>query len=121
MITAEIKSVLTADMTRLEDYVPENLEVFCIPIRIMAGPRNQRGEESFDVKICSPEWLRGYLEKEPFLFGRHYIFVSHYDVSLIRKAIDKLIGRYQGNSWREVAEKIGQFAYWEFEDYKEID
>jgi hypothetical protein len=23
-----------------------------------------------------------------------------------------------GNSWREVAEKVGRLGYWEFEDYK---
>ena len=118
MITAEIKGIFAVDMIRLEDYAPENLDIFCIPIRIMAGPRNQRGEESFDIKICSPGWLREYLEQERFLVGRHYLFVSHYDVHLIEKTIEKLIGRFQADSWREIAEKIGQFALWEFADYR---
>jgi len=57
MITAQVKSIYTIDMNRLEDNPPDDPESFSIAVRVMVGPRGEPGEESLDIKVCTPKWL----------------------------------------------------------------
>ena len=84
----------------------------------MVGPRGGGGEESFDINVCTLQWLEEQIDREGFVFGTHRLFVKTYDTLQIKKLITKFIERYSGACWREVAEKISRIARWEFEDYK---
>ena len=37
--------------------LPEAPEDFALRVRVFAGPADGQGEESFDLTVCSPEWL----------------------------------------------------------------
>ena len=54
-------------------------------------------------------------------WGRHHLIVRGYDFSLLQRARVRLIERCSGETWQEVAGKIGRVAYWEFEDYQPMD
>ena len=74
MITAELKGIYTNAMEKLEDFKPEDYQCFQMFIRAMVGPRGGEGEESFDIKVCTPAWL----EKEVAKYG----FVSEDTICL---------------------------------------
>jgi hypothetical protein len=118
MISAQVKGIFTWEMDDLERYVPQDPEKFCVLVRAMVGPRGNEGEESFDINVCTPEWLKDQVQREGFVIGVHRLFVNTYDAARIKKLITKLIERYSGDSWRDVAEKISRIGHWEFEDYK---
>ena len=118
MITAEVKGIYTIDMEELEKYKPEDCECFRISIRAMVGPRGSEGQESFDVNVCTPAWLGKEVAQEGFVIGRHYLIVSNYDPSFIKRIIRKFVERWSGESWHEVAQKVSRIGYWEFEDYR---
>lgn len=118
MISAHVKGVYTIEMDQLEKYVPESSDNFCAVIRAMVGPRDSEGEESFDLKVCTPKWLDERVRRDGFVLGVHYVFVQSYDPTQIRTLLSKFIERCTGKSWHEVAEKISRIAHWEFEDYK---
>lgn len=118
MISAHVRRISTSEGDDLELYVPQDPQKFCVLVRAMVGPRGGVGEESFDINVCTPQWLEEQIDGEGFVFGTHRLFVKTYDTLQIKKLITKFIERYSGDSWREVAEKIGPFARWEFEDYK---
>ena len=53
------------------------------------------------------------------MVGRHYLITNSFDAAQIRALITKLIQRFQGSNWPEVAQKVARFGYWEFEDLRE--
>ena len=118
MISPQVKGIYTWEGDHLELHVPQDPQKFCILVRAMVGPRGSEGEESFDINVCTPQWLDEQVAREGFVFGIHRLFVRTYDPVYIKNLITKFIERYSGDSWREVAEKIGRIGQWEFEDYK---
>src|SRR5260221_408716 len=118
MTSAKVRAVYTWTMDDLEKYTPEDLEGFCVSVRALVGPKNGEGEESFDIQVCSPKKLQEICQEQGFLVGRHHLIVCRYDAPTIKRLITELIERCEGDSWREVAEKVGRIGHWEFEDYK---
>ncbi len=118
MISAQVKSISTGDGDSMELHVPKDSQKFCVIVRVMVGPRGGEGEESFDINVCTPQWLAERIEREGFAFGTHRLFVPNYDPVQIKKLINKFIERYSGKTWREVAVKISRIGRWEFEDYE---
>jgi hypothetical protein len=84
----------------------------------MVGPSPGDGEESFDVTVCTPQWLHDKCEREGILIGRHHIVVLGYNYEAIQSAVRRLVERCSGATWREIAVKVSRIAYWEFEDYQ---
>jgi hypothetical protein len=84
----------------------------------MVGPRDGEGQESFDIEVCTPAWLAKVCEKDGFVIGRHVLIVNDFEQARIRKIVVRMIERCSGDTWKEVAEKVGRLGYWEFEDYQ---
>lgn len=121
MITAEVKALYSLEVDNLEQYTPDPPYVFLLPLRAIVGSKGAPGEESFDIKVCTPEWLANMCEIEGFVVGRHYLVVAKYDFAALKNIIVKLIESCSGNSWQEVAQKVARIGYWEFEDYRPVD
>jgi len=117
VVQAAIRKISTIDGGDPAQFHPVSAD-FSIPLRITAGPAESEGEETFDLTVCSPAALEKECERDGFVLGRHRIIVRDYDFRLLRRIIEKLIARSSGDSWSEVATKIGRIAYWEFEDYE---
>jgi Immunity protein 8 len=49
--------------------------------------------------------------------GRHFIFVESIDRDTVEAFIRDRLRRMSGNTWSDLAEKIGRLGYWEFEDH----
>jgi hypothetical protein len=118
MVTAKVKALYSLEVDNLEQYAPDAPDRFLLQIRAIVGPKGAPGEESFDIRVCTPAWLADVCEAEGFVVGRHYVVVAKYDFAALKSVVTKLIESCSGNSWQEVAQKVARIGYWEFEDYQ---
>jgi hypothetical protein len=86
-------------------------------VRLIVGPQGGDGEESFDLMVVTPRRLAALLRRDGAVVGRHYLFVGEMDRPYIERFLQDRMRRIAGDTWREVAEKVGRIAHWEFEDY----
>jgi Immunity protein 8 len=102
-----------------ESYVPPDPKCFGFLLQAFFGPDDGPGEESFDMVVCTPLWLARELhESGGILIGRHYLLVEEYNVGRIRDFLIEYAKTCNGETWHEVAEKLGRVGRWEFEDYR---
>ena len=113
---AAIRSLMSLDTDDLACWVPESKD-WALGLRILAGPDDGPGEESFDLTVCSLGWLADRVRRDNVYSGRHHLIVERYDWPRIEAWVRRHVAACQGVDWAEVAAKISRFAYWEFEDY----
>ena len=87
--------------------------------RLMVGPNDGPGEESFDVEVCTPEWLARRCAAEGFVDGRHTVVttVDAFTEDGLRSFLARRVETLSGETWHEVAGKVARLGFWEFEDY----
>lgn len=113
----ELRRLHSPDLPDMQSMHPDDPELFCILVQALIGPRGAAGEESFDFTVCTPKWLAQSLLKYKYTFGRHHLIVEYYDYNIIFGAINSLCQRTSGANWHEIAERLGRYGKWEFEDY----
>jgi hypothetical protein len=86
-------------------------------MQVMIGPKSGNGEESFDIHLCTPQWLIENSKKTDVIFGRHYLIVFEYDFEKIEKKLKSFVANIDEPTWDEVAQKLSRIGMWEFEDY----
>lgn len=117
---AKLKELYSPEAYNLAEFCPEEPDNFCILVSAIVGPEDSKGEESFNIQVCTPKWLCSYLDKcNGIMPGRHFLFVLEYDYEKIYDKIKRLIESCSGSNWNEVAEKVARIGHWEFEDYVE--
>ncbi len=79
---------------------------------------DQESGETFDIEVYTPRWLLSKYEKDEVFFPKHSLIVFDYNFERIYQKLKQLIESCCGDSWEEIAEKIGKFAACEFEDYQ---
>lgn len=82
-----------------------------------AGPLGGRGAEVFHVTVCSPGALADLVRRDGVVIGRHFIFVASFDTALVEETVRDRVRRIDGDTWPDLAAKIGRIGLWEFEDY----
>lgn len=117
-VLPELHSLHSADLWDMEGSLPEDPENFCLSVEASIGPRGALGEELFEFLVCTPNWLYRDLVSQSTIFGRHFLFVQRYDYRLIAETIEHLCASTSGSTWSEVAERLGRYGKWEFEDYR---
>ena len=115
---AEVRRFHSPDIADLDAYTPPNPTNFAFQLQVMAGPKGAAGEESFDLEVCTPEWLAERLRTDKVVIGRHHLMVTDYDWPPISAFIRTWVGNCEGDTWEQVALKIGRLGHWEFEDYR---
>jgi Immunity protein 8 len=118
MKRAELKSWHSPDIEDPKNYIPENPSNFCFGFTAIVGCRGEDGEESFDMQVCTPQWLISSYSEDEILILRHVIIVFRYDFDRILNRIRDAIESCVGKDWNEIAEKVGRIGRWEFEDYE---
>jgi Immunity protein 8 len=116
---AEIKGFYSPDILDLERFYPESENNFCFLLELLVGPKNEKGDETFDVIICTPQWLLENNKASDIIFGRHYLIVFEYDFEAICNKLTQYVNSIDGKTWDEIALKVGRVGMWEFEDYQE--
>jgi hypothetical protein len=62
-------------------------------------------------------WLAERLRSHEFIVGRHHLIVGRYDYEKLRDLVRSLCAECRGETWQEVAERLGRIGKWESEDY----
>ena len=102
----------------LDTFEPDDPENVGILIQIIAGPTDGPGEESFDVIVCTPRWLKDLVRLEGPLVGRHHLVVDRYDSLQITSYLTIAVETEEARNWPELAIRICRLGNWEFEDYE---
>jgi hypothetical protein len=100
-------------------HLPADPAEFSLLARLIVGPSDGPGEESFDVEVCSPERLARRCATEGFIDGRHTIIttVDAFSEQGLRSFLTRHVENASGDTWHEVANKVARLGHWEFEDH----
>ena len=114
------ETIKSCDSIEIEDfstYYPEDPESFAFSLTLAIGELGSAGANDFDITVATPEFLRNqYLGDKSYLL-RHYLLVKEYGFECILAMVTKYVNSLEAETWEQLAQKIGQVARWEFEDY----
>jgi hypothetical protein len=116
---ADLKRLHSPDAHDLQSFQPPDPECFSVFIQAMIGPEHDETFESFDLMVCSPAWLRQKVEEQGPVLGMHHLVVASFHYPTIEGAIKRFCARCLGDTWQEVALKVGRLGRWEFDDRSE--
>ena len=115
---AEIKSFEGLGQEEPETYLSPDPHDDSFWLRMLVGPANEPGEESFDVLVCTPSWLARIVSEEGPQIGRHRLILEHLDLRMAEAFLRRQVERLEAPAWEDLAVKISRLGYWEFEDYR---
>ncbi len=116
MVRAELKRLRSMEIIDLEHFEPEEADNFRVRIEAVIGPLGSRGEEAFEVVICTPKWIENEVDRQGYLFGKGHLLVKRYDYNEIFNVMDQLCNRLSGDSWETIEYKLRLYGDWEYED-----
>lgn len=114
---AALRRLHSPDVQDLTTFRPEDPTDFALLLQAMIGPEGEPGEESFDVLVCTPNWLVRHHTSDDVVIGRHHLIVFNYDFARLAAAIEQFCVACEGTSWSEVVSKLTCLGRWEFENY----
>ena len=115
---AKIKRFHSPDVD-LNSFAPEDPTKVGFVLQLMVGPETGDGEESFDVTVCTAEWLRERYADRPVVSLRHHVLISEYHYQALTTELSRLVQRCVGETWSEVANQVARIGHWELKDYRE--
>lgn len=89
--------------------------------RMLIGPADGPGEESFDITVCTPEWLAEACRQTGGIYNaRHHLVVNfeEFDKRALHAWLAARVQEVQAGTWSEIGERLSRLGYWEFEDYR---
>jgi hypothetical protein len=95
--------------------------VFSLRARMIVGPPDTPGEESFDLTVCTPEWLSAACRQAGGILNpRHHLVVTfeEFDQTALKTWLSARVQEVEAETWTEIGERLGRLGYWEFEDYR---
>jgi hypothetical protein len=113
----ELKRLHSPDIYDLKSYRPPEEDKFAFLLQAMIGAKNEEGDESFDITVCTPRWIIETHDIDSIIIGRHYLIVLKYDYHQLLQFIERFLRTCSGKDWEEVASKVSRLGHWEFEDY----
>ncbi|MBX3064001.1 MAG: immunity 8 family protein [Anaerolineae bacterium] len=119
MIRAEIKQILCSDEPNgdFSAYRPEDHVNFSCALQLLIGQHDKDGSESFQLTLCTPQWLVDNHAEEDVVVGRNLLIVFDFNYQRIVRWLNRYIERCTGETWAEVAKRISYIGLSEFEDY----
>lgn len=100
--------------------LPATPEHFSLLARMIVGPADGPGEESFDITVCTPEWLSRRAQEQGGIYDpRHHLVVilEGFDQRVLRTWLETRVQAIEAPTWRQLSERLARIASWEFEDY----
>jgi hypothetical protein len=113
----EIKRLHSPDIFDLENFKPKDPHKFSFLLQVMVGIQGQKGEESFDIEVCTPQWIESTYGLDQVILGLHHIIIREYNYQNIVQVINNFLLKCSGENWDEIARKISRLGRWEFDDY----
>ena len=121
MVRAKLKGIENNSSYDLDPvtYIPDDFEDFSCRFTLRIGPAKEKGQDLFYLTICTPNYLARGVHRDGFIWGRHHLIVPEYNVKAITAVLTKFVEVCDGETWREVADKLCRLMSWEFEDYQQ--
>jgi hypothetical protein len=113
----EIKSVWSHHYD-LDTYVPADVYDVGIWLDFRAGFIGSVGADDFRVFVCTPKYLSRLCLGKSFVWAKNYLIIEKYEFILIQIALNDMLKNVVYSVPDEAMKKLGRFAEWEFEDYK---
>lgn len=101
--------------------LPAEASAFSFNARLTVGPADGPGDETFDVTVCTPEWLSEACRMSDGIYdARHHVVVTldQFDQRVLRDWFSRRVQLVEGSDWSQIAERLGRQGLWEFEDYR---
>lgn len=117
-MVSEVKNMISPDIIDFKNYWPENEKSFSFLISVLVGPKGELTTESFDILVCTPQWILNKYEENEMLLGSNKLIVFKFDLEKILVRVKKLFENCSGKNWNEIAIKLSRIGHWEFEDYR---
>ena len=101
--------------------LPDDPSRFCLLAQLLVGPADGPGKESFDVTICTPEWLAAACREAGGVYNpRHHLVADRgsFDQRALRAWLEARVEEVEADDWTELANRLGRIGHWESEDYR---
>jgi hypothetical protein len=115
---ATLKRLHSPDVWDLEHFQPPARNNFGFLLQLMVGPSDTAGEDSLDVVVCTPDWLKHRYQLTDIIDARHHLIVFEYDYPRLTSFLKEYCAKCSGDTWEDIALKLGRLARWEYEDFK---
>ena len=116
---AKLKEIYSIDTPiPLEKFRPVDPGNFVLSITLMIGLEETDGRESFDMHVCTPDWIKEQCAQDTYVWGRHTLVVLEYNFELIKRTIERYIDTCAGEDWHTIAKQLSAMGAWEFENYQ---
>ena len=93
---------------------------FAFGVQLLIGPADGPGEESFELTVCSPEWLAERCRSGKPVSGLHHVIVGWdtYDERVLRGWLEARVHAAEAASWDGITTQLRSLGAWEFENYR---
>ena len=93
---------------------------FVFGVQLLVGPADGPGEESFELTVCSPEWLAVRCRSGELVNGLHHVIVGQdtYDERVLRDWLESRVHAAEAATWDGIASQLRFLGGWEFESYR---
>ena len=120
MIRAELNAILCSDVPDgdFSAFCPDDPKCFSCALQLIVGVHNHGGGESFQLTICTPQWLEENYPEEDIVIGKNLLIVFDFNRPRIVQWFNHFIERCTGETWADIAKQISYIGVWEFEDYQ---
>jgi len=90
------------------------------------GAVGNESSDAFNFMVCTAAWLarnfndvrvpRWDYERENLLFGRKLVLMRRWDYEELHAAISEMCAGHEAADWGTLANRIGRYIPWEFDD-----
>ncbi len=112
---ARLKSLRSDEIPDLARFAPARPDEFAVPLVLEVGPLGARGKERFDLLVVTPRWLLRRHGRRGAVLGRGKLVVFEWSFERLRAFLAREVEACAGETWPEVARKVGRIADWEGE------
>lgn len=105
----EIRWLYSPDVD-LPTFSPDARAPWGFLLQIGLGVHGEEGEDSFDLMVCSPQWIEVHYGAEALVDGRHHLFMLRYSYSALQDELKRRVEQAAAATWDEVVSKFGEFA-----------
>jgi hypothetical protein len=117
---AQVSSVMTIDHGSLAAVQFDDPTDAAQWVRVIAGPDNGPGEESFDLFVCTPRWLQKKVQDDGPVIGIHHVIAGRWVADQVEAFVRSMIESEIAEDWAHLGDRIGRLAHWEFDSYRPL-
>lgn len=114
---ALVRGVYATDVD-IQAYRPANPADDGVWLRLLVGPADGPGEESLDILVCTPLWLRAVVVRAGPQLGLHHLIVEPLDLGVAIEFLRHRIESLVADDWPALSDQLTRIGYWEFQDYR---